>query len=215
MVLLLWLRHRVGDPARFEPVAATAPRPSDSARLPRAFWTYLGFTAMTTVGYATFGVLSFHLAHRQVMPIAAIPVVYAAAMGVDAVAALASGWLYDRVGLRVLTAVPILSAVVPALAFTTTPTLAVAGVLAWGAVLGLQESTMRAAVADLVPTARRGTAYGVFAAGFGVATFAGGVLAGALYDRSVTALIVTVAVIQSVALIVLLSLVTTAVERRA
>ncbi len=82
-----------------------------------------------------------------------------------------------------LIAVPILSAIVPVLAFTTTAGLALAGVLAWGAVLGLQESTMRAAVADLVPTARRGTAYGVFAAGFGAATFAGGALAGALYDQ--------------------------------
>jgi MFS family permease len=99
----------------------------------------------------------------------------------------------------VLTVVPILSAVVPVLAFRTTAVPALGGVLVWGPVLGLQESTMRAAVADLVPTARRGAAYGIFAAGFGAATFAGGAIAGTLYDRSTTALDLTVATAQAAA----------------
>jgi MFS family permease len=209
MVLLVRLRRRMPDPARFEPVpAASGSRGSTvvPGRLPGRFWAYLAFTALTTVGYATFGVLSFHLATRQVIPIAVIPVVYAAAMGADALAALASGWLYDHIGLRVLAAVPVLSAAVPLLALTTTPSLAITGVLAWGAVLGVHESTMRAAVADIVPTARRGTAYGVFAAGFGAAMFAGGVLAGVLYDRSIPALIVTVAIIQLAALAVFVAM---------
>lgn len=170
--------------------------------MPRRFWTYLAFTMMTTTGFATFGVLGFHLATRSVVATPMIPIVYAIAMGVDAVAALASGWLYDRIGLRVLVAIPILSAIIPALAVTTTPALAVAGVIAWGAVLGVQESTMRAAVADLVPAARRGTAYGVFGAGFGVATLLGGVATGALYDYSIPVLLTVVAVIQAVALVV-------------
>lgn len=218
MALLLWLRRRVPDPGRFELAAAPATagiaEAPDGTRLPRMFWTYLGFTALTTLGYATFGVLAFHLAHRHVLPVAVIPVVYAAAMGVDAIAALASGWLYDRIGLRVLAVVPMLSAVVPVLAFTTAPGVAVAGVLVWGAVLGLQESTMRAAVADLVPTVRRGTAYGIFAAGFGAATLAGGALTGVLYDRSVTALIVTVVAAQALAMLAFLGLMTPLVGGR-
>jgi MFS family permease len=67
-------------------------------------------------------------------------------------------------------------------------------------VLGIQESTMRAAIADIVPAARRGTAYGIFAAGLGGATLVGGLLTGALYDYSITALVVVVAGIQAVAL---------------
>ena len=62
---------------------------------------------------------------------------------------------------------------------------------------------MRAAVADLVPTVRRGTAYGIFAAAYGVAALAGGALTGYLYGRSITALIIVVAVIQLVALALL------------
>ena len=71
--------------------------------------------------------------------------------------------------------------------------------------MGIQESTMRAAVADLVPTPRRGTGYGIFAAGFGVAAFIGGVLTGVLYDISIPLLIIVVAAIQAVALIVLVA----------
>jgi hypothetical protein len=163
MVLLLRLRVAVPDPARFEPApSSAATTPSRTVRLPRRYWTYLAFAVTTTTGYATFGVLAFHLANRGVLSLALIPVVYAGAMGVDALAALASGWLYDRAGQRVLAAVPILSTVA-LLAFTTNPAIAITGVLVWGAVLGIQESTMRAAVADLVPHARRGTAYGIFA----------------------------------------------------
>jgi len=80
------------------------------------------------------------------------------------------------------------AALVPVLAFTTRPSLAVAGMLAWGAVLGIQESTMRAAVADLIPPARRGTACGVFAAGFGAAP-SSAACSLALYDHFATALI--------------------------
>ncbi|MET8833597.1 MFS transporter [Micromonospora sp. NPDC004540] len=201
LLLLLWLRAGVPDPRRFEPGPQPGARPAPpDARLPRVFWTYLAFTVLTTAGYATFGVLSFHLATRHVVPVAVVPVVYAAAMGVDALAALASGWLYDRAGFRVLAAVPVLTALIPLAAFTTTAAPAVAGVLAWGAVLGIQESTMRAAIADIVPAARRGTAYGIFAAGLGAATLVGGLITGALYDYSITALIVIVAGIQAVAL---------------
>ncbi|SKV67586.1 major facilitator superfamily [Mycobacteroides abscessus subsp. abscessus] len=47
-----------------------------------------------------------------------MPIVYAAAMAADAVAALLSGWAYDRVGPKSLTALPIVGATVPMLAFT-------------------------------------------------------------------------------------------------
>ncbi|MEH0934204.1 MFS transporter [Micromonospora psammae] len=215
VLLLLWLRAGVPDPRRFEPGPrpGAAPAPP-AARLPRVFWAYLAFTVLTTAGFATFGVLSFHLATRNVVPVAAVPVVYAAAMGIDAIAALASGWLYDRAGFRVLAAVPVLTALIPLAAFTTTTATAVVGVLAWGAVLGIQESTMRAAIADIVPAARRGTAYGVFAAGLGGATLVGGLLTGALYDYSITALVITVAGIQAAALILFLAIVRPAIRAR-
>ncbi|GGM51126.1 major facilitator superfamily protein [Longimycelium tulufanense] len=209
LVLLLRLRARVPDPSRYEmgPASATRAGSTRSAPgMPRAFWGYLAFTVLTTLGFATFGVLAFHLATREIVSAAAIPVIYAAAMGVDAVAAVITGWLYDRVRWRSLMVVPVISAGIPVLAFSATPGLAIVGVLLWGAVLGVQESTMRAAVADLVPPARRGTAYGVFAAGLGTATLIGSTLIGALYAYSIHLTVLVVAGVQVAALLLFVAL---------
>lgn len=209
LVLLFRLRARVPDPEAYERQATALPGdsapdgPPPPRRLPAAFWTYAAFTAVTTAGFTTFGVLSYHLVQQHLMTTAWVPVLYAAAMAVDAVAALATGWLYDRTGPRVLAVLPVLAAAVPALAFTHSVAPAVAGALVWGAATGIQESTLRATVADLVPSPRRATAYGVFAGVVGGATLAGGALTGALYGYSVPLLITVVTAIQAVALVLL------------
>ncbi|MGQ4385167.1 MFS transporter [Streptomyces sp. SAS_270] len=205
--LLLWLRARVPDPEAYErALTPSAPAAADEVRLPSAFWTYAAFTAATTAGFATFGVLSYHLVVRHLVATAWVPVLYAAAMVVDAIAALATGWLYDRIGARVLVVLPLLAAVVPALAFTDTVALVVAGSLVWGAAMGVQESTLRATVADLVPSGRRATAYGVFAGVVGAASVVGGTLTGALYGSSIPLLIAVVVAIQIAALVLLATL---------
>jgi MFS family permease len=204
LALLLWLRARVPDPVGYEPAPAAHSGPEAApGRLPRTFWMYATFTALTMTGFATFGVLSFHLVQQHLTATAVVPVLYAVAMGVDALAALATGWLYDRSGTLVLAALPVMSAAVPLLAFSNSRWPAVAGALAWGAAVGIQESTLRATVADLVPVGRRATAYGLFAGIMGAATLAGGALTGILYDYSIPALVITVAAIQAVALALL------------
>nr|WP_225956270.1 MFS transporter [Amycolatopsis lexingtonensis] len=206
LALLAWLRGRVPDPAAYE-TAVTPAQPRHTtekpARLPRTFWVYACFTATTMAGFATFGVLSFHLVERHLLSPAVVPVLYAAAMAADALAALATGWLYDRTGPRTLVILPLLAAAVPVLAFTDTVWPVVLGALVWGAATGVQESTLRAVVADLVPGPRRATAYGVFAGVMGIATLGGGALTGALYGYSVEALIIVVAAIQAAALLLL------------
>ncbi|KUN78262.1 hypothetical protein AQJ66_31470 [Streptomyces bungoensis] len=206
LLLLFWLRARMPDPEAYErevTAAAPAAPAARDGRLPRAFWTYAAFTAATTTGFATFGVLSYHLVQRHLLATAWVPVLYAAAMAVDAVAALATGWLYDRIGPRVLVALPVLTAGVVALAFTNTVAIAVAGSLVWGAAMGIQESTLRATVADLVPSGRRATAYGLFAGVVGAASLAGGALTGGLYGYSIPVLITVVVAIQVLALVLL------------
>ncbi|WP_425003973.1 MFS transporter [Mycolicibacterium sp. S3B2] len=209
LVLLLWLRARVPEPAAYEVIAATeSSSASDGAQLfvralPRAFWVYAGFSAATMVGFTTFGVLSFHLVDRRIVSVALVPVIYATAMAADAVAALATGWMYDRRGARVLVALPLLAALVPVFAFQGAVFSVVIGALLWGAAVGIQESTLRAVVADLVEPARRATAYGVYAAVIGVAAAAGGALTGLLYSLSVGALIAVVIAIQVASLSVL------------
>jgi len=59
---------------------------------------------------------------------------------------------------------------------------------------------MRAAIPGFAPADRRGTAYGIFNAVYGVAWFLGSVVLGALYDRSIMALVVASTVLQIAAL---------------
>ena len=218
VMTLAWLRRAVPAPAAYDPDSrhATAGPAAVSEgpwwRFSRRFWTYSGFTALTMVGFATFGVLSYHLQVASVLPDWQIPVLYAAAMGVDALAALGSGWVYDRIGLRGLVVLPVLAAVVPFLSFADRPMLVWIGALVWGAALGIHESTMRAAVADLVPAGRRGTGYGTFTAVYGLAWLGGGAITGVLYDTSLTDLHVFVLVTQFAALLAFLPL---ALGRRA
>ena len=179
LVLLLWLRARVPEPAAYEVVVATESPSAPEVEtqrfvraLPRAFWVYAGFSAATMVGFTTFGVLSFHLVERRIVTVALVPVIYATAMAADAVAALATGWMYDRRGARVLVALPLLAALVPVFAFQDAVIAVVIGAVLWGSAVGIQESTLRAVVADLVEPARRATAYGMYAAVIGVAAAA-------------------------------------------
>ena len=206
LALLAWLRAKVPEPAAYEAAerpTATAAGSDPATPLPRAFWTYALFTAVTMVGFTTFGVLSYHQVHRGLVPVAAVPLIYAAAMVADALAALATGWWYDRRGAVTLAVLPVLAAAVPALAFSGSLAPVLVGALLWGAAVGVQESTLRAVVADLVGPRRRATAYGVYAAVLGVAAAGGGALTGYLYERSVPLLVGVVAGVQVIALVAL------------
>ena len=156
------------------------------------------------LGFATFGILSFHIVESSLLPVAAVPVLYAAAMLSDAGAALLTGWAFDRFGPRVLIALPITAALIPIFAFSNNVAAVIVGSLLWGAALGIQESTLRATVAGFIGPGRRSTAYGIFAAVVGIATTGGGVLAGALYEISISTLILLVGAIQAVAVTVLI-----------
>lgn len=63
---------------------------------------------------------------------------------------------------------------------------------------------MRAAIADFVPANRRGTAYGLFNAGYGVSWFLGSALIGVLFDISVGWLVAFSIITQLAAVPVLL-----------
>jgi MFS family permease len=171
-------------------------RPEASAALPggrafpRAFWIYLAGMAFVAAGYADFPLIAFHLKSKAILSDEWIPILYAWAMGVDAIAALLFGRWFDRIGLRSLMVAVALSAFFAPFAFGRSAAAVVAGMTLWGIGMGAQESIVRAAVADLVPPARRAAGYGLFHAGFGVAWAAGSAALGILYDRSLPALIV-------------------------
>ncbi len=211
MALLLWLRARMPDPASYEKPtavdtdAAEPATPAVHPPLPRRFFLFATSSAASTLGLMTFGIISFHLVDAGLVRAAVVPVVYAAAMASGAVAALVTGFAYDRWGPRLLLVLPFLVATVPALTLAGRLWVAVAGVLVWGAAVGVQESTVKALVADLVPSSRLATAYGVFAAFEGAAALAGGGLAGWLYAGSRVDLVVVVAVCQALSFALLVA----------
>ncbi len=196
-------RARTAPAERDTESSAVAPA-AGRARLPAPFHWFAAAMALCTAGLVTFGLIGFHLVRAGVVATAVVPVMYAAAMAAGAVAALVTGLLYDRSGPWVLLALPALIAVVPPLALGGGLPVAVAGVLVWGAAVGLQDSTVKALVADLVPRDRRATAYGVFAAVQGAGALAGGAAAGLLYERSVPSLSIAVLLTQAIALAVLI-----------
>jgi predicted MFS family arabinose efflux permease len=53
--------------------------------------------------------------------------------------------------------------------------------------MAAQESVMRAVVADMTAADRRGIAFGILNAVFGVAWFLGSILLGIVYDQSIIA----------------------------
>ena len=165
-------------------------------RLPLEFYLFAASCAAATVGLMTFGVISFAVVDAGLVSTALVPVLYAGAMAVGAVSALTTGSLYDRIGARVLCALPVLVAGVPVLAFRPDLVTVVVGLTLWGLATGVQDSTVKAHVADLVPRGTLATAYGVFAAAQGAAALAGGVLAGALHGDHQNLLVVVIAVLQ-------------------
>jgi MFS family permease len=208
LLTLAWLRRAVPRPADYERHAASASAASlaGDGPLPGRFWLYLAFTGVSMAGFSTFAVLAYHAEVRHVVAAPVIPVTYALAMAAAALGALASGWLYDRLGLRCLMLALALSAAVPALAFSTRPLLIWVGAAVWGAATGMHESTLRAAVADLVPAARRGASYGIFGAVYGLAWLAGSTVIGALYGHAVAWVIWYGTATQAVAFVLLLPL---------
>lgn len=158
--------------------------------LPRVFWLYLAAVALIAAGYADFPLIAYHFEKASVVSPVWIPVLYAVAMGVDALAALAFGRLFDRIGLSVLIVVSVLASLVAPLVFLGGFHAALGGMALWGVGMGAQESIMRAAIAGMVPAAGRGGAYGIFNGGYGVCWFFGSAIMGILYDSSVVSLVV-------------------------
>ncbi len=175
--------------------------------LPSTFILYTAFIAFTMFGFVHFQLVAYHLSFKGVLPDVQIPLFYAVAMAIDALAALAIGRVFDRMGLATLWTVPILSLPVPFLAFSLQPYLVFVAMILWGTVVGLQETVLRAAVGVLVPVERRGTAFGVFNAAYGLAWFAGSAIMGVLYSFSMPLLLTLAALSQVAAMIVLVPLI--------
>ena len=188
LAVLALARKKVPSPEKLEAPGQGSER-GDTGKLPRVFWLYTLFTLFSVAGFANFQLISYHLKVQAIIPDAQIPMIYAVAMGVDAVAALLVGKTYDKIGLTSLLAVPLLTVPIPFLAFSHSYGLVLTSIVLWGVVMGIQETIMRAAIADLTPVWRRGTAYGIFNTVYGGGWFVGGAVMGLLYELSLDRLV--------------------------
>jgi len=168
--------------------------------LPGVFWIYLIAVGLVASGYADFPLIAYHFQKQEIAIEQTIPLFYAVAMAVDAVAALVFGWLFDRTGISILIVAVLCSSLFAPLVFLGNTNLALMGMISWGIGMGAQESIMKAAVAGIVPMEKRGSAYGIFATGYGLSWFLGSVLMGGLYDHSVISLVVFSLVMQLAAM---------------
>jgi len=183
LAVLATARFLFPHPRELEP---TTPALKTKA-FPRSFWLYLVAVALIAASYADFPLIAYHCKRTALIGDAWIPTLYALAMGVDALAALVFGRLFDRFGVRVLAAAALVSSMFAPLVFLGKLPLVVVGMILWGIGMGAQESIMRAAVAVMVPRDRRGTAYGIFNTGYGLFWFLGSALLGILYGVSLVA----------------------------
>jgi len=184
IVTLALVRKRLPDPVAFE----TRLGPDTRSTSLRRLIPYALFTTCAVGGFVAFPIISFHMSSTGVVPGAQIPLFYAVAMGVDAVVALLAGRIYDRRGLVVMAAMPLLAGVIPVFAFSSSSFAILVSAFVWGAVLGIQETVLRAAVADYTHISKRGTAYGIFNTVFGVSWFAGSIIIGWMYSVSLVLL---------------------------
>lgn len=196
LMLFVWYAYRKIKSNNL--ASGITPKEFRSERLKPVFWIYTAFTFFCTLGFVNFSVIGYHLKAGRLLSDGNITLLYSGAMAADALAALVIGKLYDRLkqktgiktgGLAVLIIIPFLTLLLPFLTIGRSISLIVTGMMLFGVVMGTHEAIMRSAIADITPFYKRGTSYGIFNTGYGLALFIGSALMGWLYDRNQTGMI--------------------------
>jgi len=185
LVVLLVSRLKFPTPEKLE----TSVKPSVKLTS-KVFYVYLFAIMLLAFGFIDFPVISFHFDKVGIINAAYIPLVYAIAMGVDAVSAFVFGTLYDKIGVKSLAIATFISAFAAIFLFIwpTIWSLAI-GMLFWAIGMGAQESVLKSVIASIMGKEKRGRAYGIMNAMFGLSWFLGSMVIGALYDVSIWAVI--------------------------
>jgi len=179
MATLLFARKKYPSPESFDISSAE----QSSKKLRMSFILYMAAASMLALGFADFPLITMHVFRQHLVPSDVLPLLYSGAMLADALAALFFGWLYDRLGMRVLMISTAISALFAVFVFNfNTLYAAIIGIAMWGIGMGAQESILKSAVSTIVRKGNRATGFGVFETAFGICWFLGSWLMGALYD---------------------------------
>lgn len=186
IALTIFAKIKYPNPETFE----KAEEEKTQFKFQKSFAFYMIAICLFAFGFADFTLITLHAAKAQAFPAQTLSLLYAAAMAVDAFAALFFGWLFDKIGIKALVFSTLASAFFSAFVFlSASPIMIGIGIVLWGIGMGAQESIMKAAVSAIIPKSMRSSGFGIFETGFGVAWFLGSWLLGALYDRNVFALV--------------------------
>ena len=175
-----------------------------SEKLKPIFWMYMAFTFFATLGFLNFSTLGYHMKSQNILTDGKITLIYSVAMIVDALTALIVGRLYDKLkeksgkkngGILVLGAIPLVTLLLPFFGLTMSKSLIIISMIIFGIIMGTHETIMRSAIADITPFDKRGTGYGVFNTGYGLALFLGATITGYLYDKNLNSVILIMTVL--------------------
>lgn len=198
LVLLIITRCKFPNPEHFEP----EPKEFVPFKMKKEFILYIAGISLFAFGFIDYSIIIMHVSltyshlasglseTTSLVSTGTLPLLYAGAMLVDAVAALFFGLIYDKKGVKALVWSTVISAPFAVFVFASDSVpMLLLGIALWGVGMGAQESILKAAVTSMVPKASRATGYGIFECSFGAFWFLGSWLLGVLYDVSIPAMI--------------------------
>lgn len=210
ILLLLYTRKRFPNPERFEP----EPKVYVPFHLKKNFVLYIAGISLFAFGFIDYSLIIMHVSNvytglsaglaetGSLVTTGNLPLLYAGAMLVDALAALFFGYLYDRIGIKSLMISTVLSSVFSIFVFAMhSEVMLLVGIVLWGIGMGAEESILKAVVTSLVPKNSRATGYGIFELSFGIFWFLGSWLMGVLYDFSIPAMVTVSVAAQLIAVV--------------
>lgn len=189
--LLFLTKHKFPNPEHFEP----EPKVYIPFKMKKEFVLYIAGIGLFAFGFIDYSLVIMHVYRTYAGTTAlltadTLPLLYAGAMLIDAIAALVFGYMYDRVGVKALVVSTIISAPFALFIFTTTSApMLFLGIAMWGVGMGAQESILKAAVSTMVPKNSRATGYGIFECSFGIFWFLGSWLLGVLYEYNLYSMV--------------------------
>ena len=197
-ILLLFLTKReFPNPEAFEPEA----KKEEAFVMKKSFIYYIVGISFFAFGFMDYALVIMHISKNltglggsygtfRLISEETLPLLYAGAMLVDAVAALVFGHIYDKKGVRALVISTIISAPFSLFIFGFKSEAAILfGLVLWGIGMGAQESILKAAVTSMVPKKNRATGYGIFECSFGIFWFLGSWVLGVIYSKSLPLMI--------------------------
>ena len=197
-ILLLFLTKReFPNPEAFEPET----KKEEAFVMKKSFIYYIVGISFFAFGFMDYALVIMHISKNltglggsyetfRLISEETLPLLYAGAMLVDAVAALIFGHIYDKKGVRALVISTIISAPFSLFIFGFKSEAAILfGLVLWGIGMGAQESILKAAVTSMVPKKNRATGYGIFECSFGIFWFLGSWVLGVIYSKSLPLMI--------------------------